>query len=64
MNSFEELKDKLNKVKIVKNNENTLYPQIFVDGTVMKYSDYEFKSKGGELAYLTITIPCELESIK
>ena len=60
MNSFEELKNKLNKVKIEQNKNDILYPKISIDGIDIKYDNYEIKRKSGELAYLTVSIPCIL----
>ena len=60
MNSFEELKDKLNKVKIEQNKNNILYPKISIDGIDIKYDNYEIKRKNGEPTYLTVSIPCIL----
>ena len=61
MNAFEELKNKLNKVKIEQNKNNILCPKISIDGIDIKYENYEIKRKNGEFTYLTLSIPCILK---
>ena len=60
MNNFEELKNKLNKVKIEQNKNNILCPKISIDGIDINYENYEIKRKKGEFTYLTVSIPCIL----
>ena len=60
MNNFEELKNKLNKVKIEQNKNNILQPKISIDGIDINYGNYEITRKNGEFTYLTVTIPCIL----
>ena len=61
MNNFEELKNKLNKVKIEQNKNNILCHKISIVGIDIKYENYEIKSKKGVLTYLTLSIPCILK---
>ena len=61
MNNFEELKNKLNKVKIEQNKNNILCPKISIDGIDINYENYEITRKNGEFTYLTVSIPCILK---